>query len=278
VSQRLPYAKIIAQLKANTRHVAGGIAQQAIAAIENALLDVVGKAYNVPVCALFGGPIRTKIPVYWSHCGSFRASYGDMLVTVDGTPTAPLRSLDDIRALGAEVKSSGHTSLKTNMFIFDPAGGPARLHMPGFGGGVGSPELNAESSLIAAVVEQMRTLREGAGPNVSMKLDLNYNFKTDGFIAMAKALTPEAVGAAGIDWLELDIYCPRALRQIRDAAPMPIASLESLYGRRQLLPYLEAGSVDVCIVDPLWNGVDESVGNVACVGAHLAKQSTRLYP
>ena len=168
MSQRLPYAKIIAQLKANTRHVAGGIAQQAIAAIENALLDVVGKAYNVPVCALFGGPIRTKIPVYWSHCSSFRASYGDMLVTVDGTPTAPLRSLDDIRALGAEVKSSGHTSLKTNMFVLDSAGGPARLHMPGFGDGVGSPELNAEPTLIAAVVEQMRTLREGAGPNVSL--------------------------------------------------------------------------------------------------------------
>ena len=25
-----------------------------------------------------------------------------------------------------------------------------------------------------------------------------------------------------------------------------------------LLPFLEADAVDVCIVDPLWNGVDES--------------------
>lgn len=40
---RLPYGKIVAQLKANTRHVTGGIANQAIAAVENALLDVVGK-------------------------------------------------------------------------------------------------------------------------------------------------------------------------------------------------------------------------------------------
>ena len=95
------------------------------------------------------------------------------------------------------------------MFVFDPVGGPARLHMPGFGGGVGSPELNSDPKLISAVVEQMRALREGAGPSISMKLDLNYNFKTDGFIAMAKTLTPEAVGGAGIDWLELDIYCPR---------------------------------------------------------------------
>ena len=39
---------------------------------------------------------------------------------------------------------------------------------------------------------------------------------------------------------------------------MPIASLESVMGRQALLPFLEADAVDVCIVDPLWNGVDES--------------------
>ena len=76
---------------------------------------------------------------------------------------------------------------------------------------------------------------------------------------MARALTPEALGGRGLDWLALDLYSPAALRQIRDAAPMPIASLESIMGRRDLLPYLDAGSVDVCIIDPLWNGVDESV-------------------
>ena len=76
---------------------------------------------------------------------------------------------------------------------------------------------------------------------------------------MAKALTPEALGGRGIDWLELDSYSPSALRQIRDAAPMPIASLESLIGRRALLPFLQAGAVDVAIIDPLWNGCAESV-------------------
>eukprot|EP01050_Picozoa_sp_SAG11_P041403 SAG11_NODE_18540_length_488_cov_0.830334_1_plen_40_part_10 len=34
-----------------------------------------------------------------------------------------------------------------------------------------------------------------------------------------------------------------ALRQIRDAAPMPIASLESLIGRQCYLPFLQAGAV-----------------------------------
>ena len=40
---------------------------------------------------------------------------------------------------------------------------------------------------------------------------------------------------------------------------MPIASLESLYGRRQFLPYLQAGAVDVAIIDILWNGCYEAM-------------------
>lgn len=39
----LPFGRVVAQLKANTRHIVGGIANQGIAAIENALLDIVGK-------------------------------------------------------------------------------------------------------------------------------------------------------------------------------------------------------------------------------------------
>ena len=38
-----------------------------------------------------------------------------------------------------------------------------------------------------------------------LKLDLNYNFKTDGFITIAKALTPEALGQSrphDAPWLE----------------------------------------------------------------------------
>eukprot|EP00041_Stephanoeca_diplocostata_P005256 m.58899 g.58899 ORF g.58899 m.58899 type:complete len:443 (+) comp15661_c0_seq1:133-1461(+) len=267
----LPYAKIIAQLKANTRHVAGGIAQQGIAAIENCLLDVVGKFYNVPVCALFGGPIRDKLPMYWSHCGSFRVAYNKVLVNpMTKKPTPPLKSLQDCEALGAEVAASGYSALKTNIFFFennDSVGGgkgntgdgSSSMYMPGFGGGVGSPELNVTPKIVSGIVEQMAAFRKGAGNDIGLKLDLNYNFKTDGFIQIAKALTPEAVGGPGIDWLELDIYSPQALRQIRDNAAMPIASLESLMGRKAIHPYLDAGAVDVCIIDPLWNGVDESI-------------------
>eukprot|EP01047_Picozoa_sp_COSAG01_P077773 COSAG01_NODE_14129_length_1493_cov_1.270445_2_plen_122_part_00 len=117
------------------------------------------------------------------------------------------------------------------------------------GGGEGSPQLNATPKLVKTLVEQMRVFRQACGDDIGLKLDINYNFKTDGFAAIAKALTPEALGGTGIDWLELDTYSPSALRKIRDVAAMPIASLESLMGRKAILPFLQVVLMRAC-----WHG------------------------
>ena len=68
----------------------GGVVRQAIAAIENALLDIKGKALGVPVYQLFGGKLRDRIPVYWSHCGSYRMRNADLV----GEPV--VRTYDDM--------------------------------------------------------------------------------------------------------------------------------------------------------------------------------------
>src|SRR5712692_10434003 len=62
----------VAVLQALRRPAAGGMVQQAIGAIENALLDLKAKALGVLVYELFGGPLRDRQRVYWSHCGSYR--------------------------------------------------------------------------------------------------------------------------------------------------------------------------------------------------------------
>ena len=64
---------INAHLRTHTVQSRGGINRQAVAAIENALLDIKGKALGVPVYDLLGGAVRKRSPVYWSHCGSYRA-------------------------------------------------------------------------------------------------------------------------------------------------------------------------------------------------------------
>ena len=67
-----PVELITANLYARTRQAPGGLIQQAIAAIENALVDVKAKALGVPVCEMLGGPVRDRLRLYWSHCGTYR--------------------------------------------------------------------------------------------------------------------------------------------------------------------------------------------------------------
>jgi L-alanine-DL-glutamate epimerase-like enolase superfamily enzyme len=65
------HERVHQMLYAMTRQAPGGVNQQAIAAIENALLDIKGQALGVPVYDLLGGAMRTEIPLYWSHCGTY---------------------------------------------------------------------------------------------------------------------------------------------------------------------------------------------------------------
>src|SRR5439155_188191 len=105
------YEALVAFMFAIRRQSSGGIAQQAIGAIENALLDIKAKALGIPVYELLGGPVRDRIRLYWSHCGTYRLSWGaDMQLP-------PLRTLDDVVKLGKEVAASGYTALKTNVFM-----------------------------------------------------------------------------------------------------------------------------------------------------------------
>jgi L-alanine-DL-glutamate epimerase-like enolase superfamily enzyme len=242
-------------LQARTRQVRGGIAQQAIAAIENALLDIKAKDLGVPVFDLFGGAVRDRLRLYWSHCGSYRLQHAGVI------GVAPVRSLDDLTSLGQEVAGRGFTALKTNVFDFRAAA--PRMIMPGFAWSTGYPELNITPEVLDMMAAQLAALRDGAGHKTGIMLDLNYNFKTEGFIRAARALAP-----FDLLWLELDTSEPAALARIRAAAPMPIASGESLFGIRQHRPFLDHGAMDVMIIDIVWNGFREALSIAAIAEAH----------
>src|SRR5438034_462734 len=130
------YEALVALLYAVRRQAAGGIAQQAIGAIENALLDIKAKALGIPVYELLGGPVRDRIRLYWSHCGTYRLQWSAEM------QIPPLRTLDDVVKVGREVVERGFTALKTNVFVL---GRNPYLHSPGFARrGPGFPELVAE--------------------------------------------------------------------------------------------------------------------------------------
>src|SRR3954452_3663521 len=57
-----PVERHSAYLYATTRQAAGGVNAMAIAAIENALVDIKAKALGVPVYEMLGGPIPRPAP------------------------------------------------------------------------------------------------------------------------------------------------------------------------------------------------------------------------
>lgn len=248
--------RISQELYGATRQSPGGIAAQAIAAIENALLDLKGKALGVSVATLLGGPVRDRLELYWSHCGTYR-----MGAAAKHLATPQLQTLDDVVALGREVRDAGYRGLKTNIFLFGE-NGPS-LHMPGFTGTPGWPALNADRAVISALRDQLEAFREGAGPDVGIHLDLNFNFKTEGYLQVTRALDD-----LGLAWFELDIYDPQSLRQIRDALRTPVASCESLYGLREFRPFFSSYAMDVAIIDVPWNGIWQSMKIAALAEAH----------
>jgi L-alanine-DL-glutamate epimerase-like enolase superfamily enzyme len=244
---------IFARLYATTRQAPGGINAQAIAAIENALLDLKGKALGVPVYQLLGGAQRDRLRLYWSHCGTYRIS--EDMATQVGKPV--LKTLDDIRSLGEEVQAAGFTGLKCNMFVFGENGGYTQGWRRSF------PERNAERSLIRSVCDEIEAFNDGTGGEVDILLDTNFNFNTEGYIKMIRALTP-----LELFWCELDIYNPEALAYIRQRTNTPIASCESLYGIREFRQYFKAQAMDVAIIDVPWNGAWQAYKIAAIADAH----------
>ena len=89
---------------------------------------------------------------------------------------------------------------------------------------------------------------------MGIHLDINFNFKTEGFKRIAEAVAP-----FNLTWLEIDTHDAPALAEIKRGAHCPIASCETLHGRREFKPFFDNYATDVAIIDVIWNGLNESL-------------------
>ena len=242
-----PIELIVDDLYRGTRQSAGGLVQKAIAAYENAFLDLKARWLGISVAALLGGPTRTRIPLYWSHCATTRLRHANLL-----GGARPVQSLADAGAVAAEARAQGYVGIKTNLLMF-PASGRPYVVGNGFQGGEGSGDRNVTPEMVRGTVALMEAMRKGLGPDRELILDINMHLRADGAARIASALAP-----FDIAWLEVDIDDPVELAHLRARAPMPIGSCE----KRQLMegyrPFLEAHALDVVIADPRWTGVLQS--------------------
>ena len=246
------HERIYAELYCATRPGSGGVVAQALGAIENALLDAKAKALGVPCYELLGGKVRDRIRVYWSHCATWRINHPSYYKPA-------ITDLDGVKAIGREVREKKFTALKTNIFLYEAGGKNPKGWRPGFGAPF-YPELNVDRNVLRNLRMHLEAIREGAGPDVDLLLDLNFNAKTEGYLKILRAI-------ADLDmfWIEIDTFNPEALGLIRRHSPHPISSCETLLGLREFLPYFREQAMDVAIIDTPWNGVWQSM-KIAAVG------------
>jgi len=231
---------IYGQLAAMLKPAPHGLSAEAMGAFENALLDVKAKRLGVPCYELLGGKHRDHIPVYWSHCATWRIAHPTYY-------TPPIRNLADVVQAGKDARKLGVAAVKTNLFHHIEQN-PVQ-YLAGFGKPY-APSLNYDKRLFDSVRDHLAALREGLGPDIGLLIDLNFNARTEGFVSMIQRLRD-----IPLFWVELDIYNPQAMAWIRQHSHAPIAACETLFGARQLLPYLQAQAMDVAIIDAVWNGV-----------------------
>lgn len=234
-----------------SRQSPSGIAAKAIAGLELAMVDIKAKDLGISVTELFGGPTRDNVRLYWSHCGTSRARYFNLI----GTP--PIHTLDDIANLGREVVSRGFTALKTNIVIPSQ---DATVHFGGFGGPTGTTDGIVTKELLGHIEALIGTFRDAVGPNIDINLDLNFNFKPESCMRIAKLLEQ-----FDLLWLEIDMYNPEAIRQIKDSTSTKICTGENLFYLREFIPYFECRAADIFMIDVPWNGFSQSkkVGDLA---------------
>ena len=234
-----------------TRQSPGGIAAKAIAGIDCAIIDLKAKALGISVVELFGGPTRDQVRLYWSHCITSRARYQQAL----GTP--PIRTMEDVAAVCREVVDRGFTALKTNIVL---PGDPADVWFGGFGQGPGTTDQVAPRSLLSHIERYIGAIRDAVGPDFDINLDLNFNFKPESAMRIAQVLEQ-----FDLLWLEIDMYDPESILQIKQSTSTKICTGENLYYMREYLPYFQRRAADVFMIDVPWNGFSQSkkVGDLA---------------
>ncbi|HEB55264.1 MAG TPA: mandelate racemase/muconate lactonizing enzyme family protein, partial [Gammaproteobacteria bacterium] len=232
------------RMMSRTRQSPGSVVQKAIGGIENALWDVKAKALGVPVYELFGGPVRDEVELYWSHCGTTRVRAADIV------EKRAIRTQADVREFGKEVRESGFKSLKTNLVIMEDK---PYVYMPGFFKSKGGPALNVEMRMLRSMERWISALRDGVGDDIGIAIDLNFNFRAEGYITVGKVL-----GQYDPMWLEIDCYDPKILRNIKESLQVSVVSCENLLGPRQYKPFFDNFAMDVASIDVLWNGFGAS--------------------
>jgi galactonate dehydratase len=178
----------------------------ALSGVEQALMDIKGKALGVPVYELIGGKIRDDIRAY-ANGWAFRR---------DPAKTLPEDTPDYVARNAEEMVKAGFTAMKWDPFR---------------NGGQVIPKDEEEYAL-----ESVKTVREAVGPKVDLLIECHGRFNMWSAIRMAQKLEPfdpffyeEPIPPDNID----------AMAAVQAAIRLPVATGERLFTRWDFRPLFE---------------------------------------
>ena len=183
-----------------------------ISALEMALWDIKGKAFNCPSYELLGGKCRDRIRMYangWYH-----------------TAVTPA----DFARQAEKVVADGYNAMKFDPFLITPQG--KRI----------SPVRILDRDFEDYAYDRVVAVREAVGPRVDILVEVHGNLSTDTAIRMGKRL--EALKPFAYEE-PVDPFNVDAMKKVSENVNIPIAGGERLYTRYGFRQFIEKQALDI---------------------------------
>ena len=200
----------------------GPVVFAGISALDIALWDIKGKAFNVPVYKLLGGKRRDDLRTYASQLQFGWSDHAETLTT-----------LDEYREVSKKAVAEGYDAIKIDFFTYAPEDGRrytdedcTRLLSP---------------KLVEVVESRVAAVREAIGPNVDIIMENHSRPDAQSAVQLGRAVQKYNI----FYFEEPNTPNPKTAKFISSKLSMPIAHGERVYSRWQYAPFFEDQSIQV---------------------------------
>ena len=216
----------------------GPVVFSGISAVDIALWDIKGKAFNVPVYKLLGGKRRDNLRTYASQLQFGWSDHWE-----------EMRTLEDYQEVSKKAVAEGYDAIKIDFFTYDPVDGHkytdedcTRLLAPKY---------------VNIVEERVAAVREAVGPNIDIIMENHSRPDAQSAVQLGRAVQKYNI----FYFEEPNTPNPKTAKFISSKLNMPISHGERVYSRWQYAPYFEDQSIQV---------IQPDIGN--CGGLTEAKK------
>jgi L-alanine-DL-glutamate epimerase-like enolase superfamily enzyme len=193
--------RITRRMRLSCVHASPGLLNHVFCGIETALLDVIGKRYNMPIWQILGGKYRDSVRIYADcHAGEALESINCLLVPrtphwMQGDAPQETKSKVSLKHHGWDATKQDHLTPESyaaraqqmvahgfDLIKFD-VDVPMPFETDEYNRDLSRPEVEMAQTLVAAV-------RQAVGPRVGLAIDCHWNYGVRAAVELARALEP----------------------------------------------------------------------------------------